>query len=672
MKLIACHIENFGKLSNYDLVFDEKITVINEANGFGKTTLAAFIKAMFYGMPRSVKSLEKNDRKRYMPWQGGRFGGNLSFEHEGKKYRIERFFGNTPKQDRFVLFELDPLKESEDFSEDIGFDLFRLDADSYEKSTYMPQNYDQGSFSTDIISAKLNDLAEEAADISHFEGAVNLLKDKRSKLMPYRGNGGTINEARQRIRILEEEILKGDDIRNKIGETEEKIERLSENEQKNRSKIETVRIKISKASEAGLIKAAENRCKELQDEKNEIIGKLEEIRGQYHNGFPETEEIEEISGIFDRIIKLEGLFEAASVQEEESTEIKEQKNSSLHIILLIAGMPFLLAGVFLLYYKLNILGAISFAVGAIAVLAGNYLNFKNMAKKFDVNRDAKERTSALHTIKRSEYKQKIDEQKQIVENFAYQYDLQKIPKNRSDLNVLLDDIRTEKQLCQELEKKEEQIKRFSAENAALLNGSKMDATEDINILKAEEIRLNHEKDEISDALSEQKYLLSGFGQDMESIPAKEDALAEWKLKLEEDKNSLNIVEETIFYLTKAKEKLDNDYIAPLKEGFDHYLKLILKEENMNVFINKDLELMPEQAGEARALTYFSQGYADMISICMRFALVDALFSNAKPFVILDDPFVNLDDAHTKEALSLLRRLSEEKQIIYLVCHSSRC
>ena len=82
--------------------------------------------------------------------------------------------------------------------------------------------------------------------------------------------------------------------------------------------------------------------------------------------------------------------------------------------------------------------------------------------------------------------------------------------------------------------------------------------------------------------------------------------------------------------------------------------------------------MPEQAGEARELAYFSQGYADIISICMRFALVDALFSNAKPFVILDDPFVNLDDAHTKEALSLLRKLSEEKQVIYLVCHSSRC
>ena len=58
-------------------------------------------------------------------------------------------------------------------------------------------------------------------------------------------------------------------------------------------------------------------------------------------------------------------------------------------------------------------------------------------------------------------------------------------------------------------------------------------------------------------------------------------------------------------------------------------------------------------------------------LCMRFALVDALFTGEKPFVILDDPFVNLDDRHTKEALALLRKLAEERQILYLVCNSSR-
>ena len=40
-------------------------------------------------------------------------------------------------------------------------------------------------------------------------------------------------------------------------------------------------------------------------------------------------------------------------------------------------------------------------------------------------------------------------------------------------------------------------------------------------------------------------------------------------------------------------------------------------------------------------------------------------------MILDDPFINLDDSHTLQALELLKELSETRQIIYLVCNSSR-
>lgn len=44
MKLISCHIENFGQLQNKDYAFNDNLTCIYENNGAGKTTLAAFIK----------------------------------------------------------------------------------------------------------------------------------------------------------------------------------------------------------------------------------------------------------------------------------------------------------------------------------------------------------------------------------------------------------------------------------------------------------------------------------------------------------------------------------------------------------------------------------------------------------------------------------------------------
>ena len=67
MRLIRCYIENFGGLSQYERTFQPDLTVIHEPNGFGKTTLAEFIRAMFYGFPRAAKTLDKNPRTKYMP-----------------------------------------------------------------------------------------------------------------------------------------------------------------------------------------------------------------------------------------------------------------------------------------------------------------------------------------------------------------------------------------------------------------------------------------------------------------------------------------------------------------------------------------------------------------------------------------------------------------------------
>ena len=56
---------------------------------------------------------------------------------------------------------------------------------------------------------------------------------------------------------------------------------------------------------------------------------------------------------------------------------------------------------------------------------------------------------------------------------------------------------------------------------------------------------------------------------------------------------------------------------------------------------------------------------------MRLSLVKALFKDELPFVILDDPFVNLDNEKTKKAISLLKEFSKEYQVIYFVCNDSR-
>ena len=87
MKLLSLHIENFGKISNFDYVFKENPSVISQPNGWGKTTFACFLKAMFFGMERRGKlKMYAAERSRFAPWQGGTYGGSVIFEHNGKTY----------------------------------------------------------------------------------------------------------------------------------------------------------------------------------------------------------------------------------------------------------------------------------------------------------------------------------------------------------------------------------------------------------------------------------------------------------------------------------------------------------------------------------------------------------------------------------------------------------
>ena len=93
MKLISCHIKNFGKFSNDDYYFNDGITSIIQQNGFGKSTLASFIKVMLYGMDMvKVSDKDFKDRTHYAPFNEQAYGGTLIFTHNKKEYRIERTF----------------------------------------------------------------------------------------------------------------------------------------------------------------------------------------------------------------------------------------------------------------------------------------------------------------------------------------------------------------------------------------------------------------------------------------------------------------------------------------------------------------------------------------------------------------------------------------------------
>ena len=157
----------------------------------------------------------------------------------------------------------------------------------------------------------------------------------------------------------------------------------------------------------------------------------------------------------------------------------------------------------------------------------------------------------------------------------------------------------------------------------------------------------------------------------DQLPEKRDELEFWKQKKAEGIQNSAILDRTIQFLQEAKEALSNNYLGTIKQSFAEYMHRITGEEKENLIVTPALDVQIERCGQAREAAYFSTGQSDIITLCMRLALVDALFKETKPFVILDDPFVNLDDTYTERALKLLENIGTDHQVIYLVCNCSR-
>ena len=142
MKLIRCHIENFGILHDFDYVFNAGINVIHAENGWGKSTLASFIRVMFYGFDKETKkSIEERERVQKAPWRGGVYGGSLVFETGGRTYRIVRTFDSKKgSRDTFELYDEITGLPSRDYSRAVGEVLFDIDRESYQRTAYIARS----------------------------------------------------------------------------------------------------------------------------------------------------------------------------------------------------------------------------------------------------------------------------------------------------------------------------------------------------------------------------------------------------------------------------------------------------------------------------------------------------------------------------------------------------
>ncbi len=303
MKLLSYYIENYGKLQHKEGSFASGLTCFCESNGSGKTTLASFIKAMFYGLPSyTVASKGFNDRQRFYPFNGGKFGGNLTFEAGGKVYRIERFFDKkSSKNDEVKVFcNGTPCH---DFGENCGKELFGLDEESFQKTIFITADEIEIG-STHSINEKLNGTVEGEEE-GNFEAALAALEKAKKELKAGRGNNDKISRTKTEI---VEWTAKAHNISN-MGETlsDEYTER-----DRLVKEISFLETQVREEGERGLVLQKWETLDSMRAQATEKGVQLQALQEKYPNGLPEETDRKRLHAYIQEEQHLQGSVQTAA------------------------------------------------------------------------------------------------------------------------------------------------------------------------------------------------------------------------------------------------------------------------------------------------------------------------------------------------------------------------
>ncbi len=877
MRLLSCHIENFGKISNFSFDFTQGINAVCEENGWGKSTFAAFLRAMFYGLAGDRKRSLENERTRFKPWQGGAFGGKLVFEADGKEYQITRIFGNKEADDVFELRDARTNLPSTDYSANIGEELFRINRESFVRTLFIGQN-DVATNSTDDVNAKIGNLTDDTNDINNFDSAMTKLAAHMSRLNPKRATG-SISKRRDEIAQCEriardgmgiEESIRAhqanlDEVEEayrtkeaEIGRLVQKIEKAAKQEGALARKEEWERLKATvfaakqKAGEKKTVfpgavpsEAALNEAQEVVSEIGKIQARMSSyqmsheetaeysvLKTVFGDGVPTEEELKEKQAEAEKYEDLCRIFEAMQPTEEEKNQYKELERAFLTdtgsvnemietwqqreiklssmasdeaylqaletakntansngginlgaLILLVFGIVILVAGAAVTLIQITI-GTIAAAVGlalaivgvvgmkkkktngavteadvstealrktiednhsfvvnaealvavylrnhnrdyqpeyvagALQEISAESIMYANLADKMARAGDA-ERIRTLQAKKKAlqdfierfpmpdghtgdqienleqslfalremrtrfidlqeqwqkyeKAKRELQEKTVEVDSFLSKYGYQRERDLSVQLNGISECLEEYEDALMLLKTAQEQLKAFEEKYDVSVfakeQWEEMESLEELN----EQLRAAKESStDYREKKSELQRTLSGLKEAFDRWEENRENLEELKRMQSMEEAQYKYVEKAAQFMNQAKESMTSRYTAPLMESFLKYYRTITEEDRNRFYMDANVKLTVEEQGLQREIETLSCGYRDLINICLRIALIDAMYQEETPIIILDDPFTNLDDAKMKLAGRLLEEISLKYQVLYFTCSEAR-
>lgn len=745
MKILSCYIAGFGRFQGQTFEFSSNnLSVLKEDNGWGKTTLADFIKCMLYGLDGGRnKAIAENERRKYAPFNGGAFGGTMCFTCNGKFYRIERVFGKTPSGDDVKIYDENHTL-CYDFGEragKIGEVLFGMDAESYRRSVYIPQGEIPTNGLTGDMKTRLMHLLDgggrdEGSAMRAMERLEEAERALRAKRRPARGKLDVLEEDLQRLaqekRACEEDFARARALRE---EANEYTARLAEW----KSELEKIHLELERAQTLEAYHAKEETHRQLKEQMQWLQDEWTKLQTFFGQTQPQSVNVEGLQSAVEQLERerinfseTERLWKEVDEAMREKTLLQKQLNScikakqtyDLYLTkknemqgaglrankktdektkprktsfgFLCIGLCMALLGVYLMQNN-PLYGGICLLLGVLVVFLRVYFSMRKKGKTKDGKDDLdaetllnmQETEAEYQTLqarlenfpwdlekRHAELTESMEKQREIVQNrekgiatflshFAFtpsqSCDLQvaiKILQEKISLYLRVQNELQEKQKAEfDLRKQLEGIP--SAQSSRIdvlgLTGRKQGLETQIERGIAERAR----RVSIAERLENQRTLLE--------LRCEETRLMEEKERLERREIAVKTAKEL---LLRAQESMAGRYLLPVQENCRKYLHA-LEKNGGEVCFSSDGQPLVDEGGRLHALDYYSAGERELTDFCTRLAFLEHVFQRELPVLVLDDPFVNLDDKRMEKAKKLVKSLSARYQILYFTCKSER-
>ena len=691
MKLLSCHIENFGKLKDFTYYFEDDLNVLFAENGWGKSTFAAFLVVMFYGFDgENRRNEDGNERLRYRPWGGGVYGGSVTWSSGSNTYRMMRTFGARKKDDKFSLYDDATGFICSDYSDRIGEELFAIDRDSFCRTVFWSQS-DHETSATTSIQAKIGDLSAQPDDLPAYDAAVKRLRREAERLRPDRSSG-LIRKKEDRLTILEADQARLPALTAQLEECASKEQKLTRELNQIRSEKQQYALSVPQNSEqtaaqkrmesspeslsaarsglssarsdlssarSGLISArsglisAESKLSSLKSARRRTIARGQKVREQYVQVKRDLRRELEASAILQK--KRLGRIRAAS---------------AAGILLSVILFALCFAG--LLPRPLLVLPVLLLAASGWALWYSSRSTGSDDGSAF--------------LAAESENILLLEEEKE-----RYRTSLRALQRKLARIE---EQIRAQQILCERLRSKIQKLESAAyadggAESAGMHSGSAgmhsdsavmtsvsagtnsagggaipSAVARTLSDFDVREEKCRSQLQEIRQQSEELRGMIRDCRASQESIPS-------LQAEIRDLREQYNTCVKTLSYLEEARNLFTSRYMNPFLRSFRRYYGMLTGQSAESVQTDADLGIMILDQGLPRDPSLMSEGTRDMISLCRRMAMIDAMYPGEKPFLVLDDPFSNLDDERLKGGMRFLHTASLEYQILYLTCHGSR-